>query len=137
MLEVDTTTYLPDDLLTKIDIATMAHGLEARSPFLDHELLELSAAIPAALKVRGSEKKWILREALRAGCPTTSSTGPSRGFRFRSATGSAATCATTLARSCWIARHSGAAGFASARSAACSTGTTPVPTARRHACGRS
>ena len=80
MLEVDTTTYLPDDLLTKIDIATMAHGLEARSPFLDHELLELSAAIPAAYKVRGSEKKWILRESLREWLPDELLDRPKQGF---------------------------------------------------------
>ncbi len=43
MLDVDIGTYLPDDLLVKIDIATMAHSLEARSPLLDHELMEFAA----------------------------------------------------------------------------------------------
>ena len=65
MLEVDAATYLVDDLIAKVDIATMAHALEARSPLLDHELMELAASIPAELKVRGGEKKWIFREALR------------------------------------------------------------------------
>ena len=50
-------TYLVDDLIAKIDIATMAHGLEARSPFLDHELMELAASIPAELKVRGAREE--------------------------------------------------------------------------------
>jgi asparagine synthase (glutamine-hydrolysing) len=58
-------TYLAGDLIPKVDIATMAYGLEARSPFLDHELMQLAASIPGSLKVHGSEKKWILREALR------------------------------------------------------------------------
>jgi asparagine synthase (glutamine-hydrolysing) len=69
MLEVDVSTYLVDDLIAKIDIATMAHALEARSPFLDHRVMELGASIPANLKVRGGEKKWILREALRPWLP--------------------------------------------------------------------
>jgi asparagine synthase (glutamine-hydrolysing) len=80
MLEVDTATYLPDDLITKIDIATMAHGLEARSPLLDHEVLELAAALPARLKVRGSEKKWILREAMRGWVPDDILDRPKQGF---------------------------------------------------------
>lgn len=70
MLEVDSSTYLPGDLLPKIDIATMAYSLEARSPLLDHELLEFAASIPSNLKVRGRQKKWILREALRTWLPS-------------------------------------------------------------------
>jgi asparagine synthase (glutamine-hydrolysing) len=69
MLEVDAGSYLVDDLIAKIDIATMAHALEARSPFLDHQLMEFAATIPADLKVRGGEKKWILRKALRGWLP--------------------------------------------------------------------
>jgi asparagine synthase (glutamine-hydrolysing) len=80
MLEVDATTYLPDDLIAKIDIATMAHSLEARSPLLDHELMEFAASIPATLKVRGKEKKWILREALRPWLPTEVLDRPKQGF---------------------------------------------------------
>jgi asparagine synthase (glutamine-hydrolysing) len=80
MLEVDTLTYLPDDLLTKMDIATMAHGLEARSPLLDHQILELAAAIPADLKVHGREKKWIFREALRGWLPDGLLDRPKQGF---------------------------------------------------------
>jgi asparagine synthase (glutamine-hydrolysing) len=80
MLEVDACTYLPDDLIAKIDIATMAHALEARSPLLDHELMEFAARIPAAMKVRGGQKKWILREALRGWLPGDILDRPKQGF---------------------------------------------------------
>lgn len=80
MLELDATTYLVDDLIAKVDIATMAHGLEARSPLLDHELMEFAAAIPANLKVRGQEKKWILREAMRGWLPDEILDRPKQGF---------------------------------------------------------
>jgi asparagine synthase (glutamine-hydrolysing) len=63
-MAVDVETYLPDDLLVKIDIATMAHGLEARSPFLDHHVMEFVARLPSSLKVRGRGKKYILRRAM-------------------------------------------------------------------------
>jgi len=80
MLEVDATTYLPDDLIAKIDIATMAHALEARSPLLDHELMEFAASLPASMKVRGQEKKWLLREALRGTIPDVILDRPKQGF---------------------------------------------------------
>jgi len=80
MLEVDASTYLVDDLIAKVDIATMAHGLEARSPLLDHQLMELAATIPAGLKVRGQQKKWILREALRGWLPDDLLDRPKQGF---------------------------------------------------------
>jgi asparagine synthase (glutamine-hydrolysing) len=63
-LYVDIMSYLPDDLLVKIDIATMANSLEARSPFLDHKLMEFSATIPWQLKLKGGNTKYILRKAL-------------------------------------------------------------------------
>ena len=80
MLEVDVTSYLPGDLITKIDIATMAYGLEARSPLLDHQLMEFAASIPAGLKVRGREKKWIFRNALRGWIPDEILDRPKQGF---------------------------------------------------------
>ena len=80
MLEVDASTYLVDDLIAKVDIATMAHALEARSPLLDHELMELAASIPAQFKVRGGEKKWIFREALRPWLPSDILDRPKQGF---------------------------------------------------------
>ncbi len=69
-LYADITTYLPDDLLVKVDIATMAVSLEGRSPFLDHEMLELTAKMPFDLKLKGmNQKKYILKEALRGILP--------------------------------------------------------------------
>lgn len=66
----DFSTYLPDDLMTKVDIDTMAVALEGRSPFLDHEMLELTAQIPFYLKLKGkNNKKYILKEALRGIIP--------------------------------------------------------------------
>jgi len=60
---VDLMTYLPFDLLVKVDIAAMANGLETRSPFLDHKVVELAARIPMALKMRGWDSKYILKRA--------------------------------------------------------------------------
>jgi asparagine synthase (glutamine-hydrolysing) len=82
MLDVDVQTYLPDDLLVKMDIATMASSLEARSPLLDHELMELAASLPAHLKVRGRETKVVLRSALRGWVPDEILDAPKRGFRL-------------------------------------------------------
>src|SRR5207247_8361687 len=69
MLSVDTHSYLPDDLLVKVDRATMAHGLEARSPFLDHRLMEFAASLPVDLKVRDSQGKYLLKAAMRGVLP--------------------------------------------------------------------
>jgi asparagine synthase (glutamine-hydrolysing) len=80
MLEVDVNTYLPDDLLVKMDIASMAHSLEARSPLLDHKLMEFAASLPGSMKLRGAERKVILREALRGWIPDPILDGPKRGF---------------------------------------------------------
>jgi asparagine synthase (glutamine-hydrolysing) len=65
MLSVDTQSYLPDDLLVKLDRATMAHGLEARCPFLDHRLVEFAAALPTNLKICRSTGKYLLKAAMR------------------------------------------------------------------------
>jgi asparagine synthase (glutamine-hydrolysing) len=80
LLEVDVETYLPGDLLVKIDIATMAYSLEARSPFLDHELMEFAASLPADLKLDGLEKKAVLRDALRDWLPGDILDRPKMGF---------------------------------------------------------
>jgi asparagine synthase (glutamine-hydrolysing) len=56
--------YLPDDLLVKMDIASMAHSLEVRSPFLDHVVVEFAATLPANLKVRRLVQKYILKRAM-------------------------------------------------------------------------
>ena len=60
---VDFMRYLPDDLLFKVDIASMAHGLECRAPFLDHKLVEFIGRIPTDLKLRGFTTKYLLRRA--------------------------------------------------------------------------
>ncbi len=65
----DVMMYLPDALLVKVDVASMAHALEARSPFLDHEFMEFAARIPASLKLKGTTTKHILKEALRGILP--------------------------------------------------------------------
>jgi asparagine synthase (glutamine-hydrolysing) len=82
LLEVDASVYLPGDLLAKIDIATMAFSLEARSPLLDHELMELAAAIPTAHKARGAQRKIALRGALRARLPDEVLDGRKQGFEL-------------------------------------------------------
>lgn len=69
VLDADVQTYLPDTLCTKVDIASMAHALEARSPFLDHTLMEFAARIPMRLKLRGGDTKRILKRALRGLVP--------------------------------------------------------------------
>ncbi|MDQ5976285.1 MAG: hypothetical protein QG664_198 [Patescibacteria group bacterium] len=77
----DFVTYLPEDLMTKVDIATMTVALEGRSPFLDHELLELSAQIPFGLKLKGlNNKKYILKETLRGIVPDEVMFRPKMGF---------------------------------------------------------
>ncbi|HSR94749.1 MAG TPA: asparagine synthase C-terminal domain-containing protein, partial [Solirubrobacterales bacterium] len=80
MLYTDVGVFLPDDLLAKIDIATMAHSLEARSPLLDHELMEFAAALPSRLKVRGAQKKIALRMAMRGTVPDRILDAPKQGF---------------------------------------------------------
>lgn len=61
---LDFKTYLPGDILTKVDRASMAHGLEVRVPFLDHEFVDWASGIDPALKLRGREGKYILKRAL-------------------------------------------------------------------------
>ncbi len=64
MLYSDLKTYLPYDLLAKVDIASMVHSLEVRVPFLDHEFVEFAAQIPSGLKIQGNITKYILKEAM-------------------------------------------------------------------------
>jgi asparagine synthase (glutamine-hydrolysing) len=61
-LLTDQMTYLPNDLLVKVDIATMANSLEARSPFLDHNVIEFAASLPESLKMRRLEPKYLLKK---------------------------------------------------------------------------
>lgn len=77
---VDRETYLAADLLPKADLTSMAHGLELRSPLLDHELLEWSATIPPWLKRRGATGKRVLREAARPWLGDEVALRPKQGF---------------------------------------------------------
>jgi asparagine synthase (glutamine-hydrolysing) len=79
-LSVDVETYLPEDLLVKMDIATMASSLEARSPFLDHEFMELCARLPSSMKLRGRTTKYLLKRALRGLLPDDVLDRPKMGF---------------------------------------------------------
>ena len=72
--------YLPDCLMVKVDVASMAHGLEVRCPLLDHELVEFAAAIPAALKRDAAGGKAIFRRALRGLVPAATLERPKKGF---------------------------------------------------------
>ena len=80
ILYTDINSYLPDDLLVKVDIASMAHGLETRSPFLDYELLELTAKMPINLKIRGHNKKYLLKKIAEKYLPKECIYRPKQGF---------------------------------------------------------
>jgi asparagine synthase (glutamine-hydrolysing) len=80
MLDTDVNTYLPADLLAKMDIATMAYSVEGRSPFLDHHLMEFAAALPARLKLRGMTGKVLLKSTLRGVLPDEILDRPKMGF---------------------------------------------------------
>jgi asparagine synthase (glutamine-hydrolysing) len=80
MLATDVHNYLPDDLLVKMDVATMAHSLEARSPLLDHELMEFMARVPEHLKIRGGVTKYAFKQALRGIVPDAILDRPKMGF---------------------------------------------------------
>jgi len=80
LLSVDVNTYLPYDLLVKMDIASMAHGLEARSPFLDHEVMEFAASLPTSAKVSLLRKKRLVRRAYADRLPASVLRGRKRGF---------------------------------------------------------
>lgn len=77
---VDLKTYLPDDILTKVDRASMAHSLEVRVPFLDHEVVEYAARIPACYKLHKGEGKYILKKALARLLPADVLHRPKMGF---------------------------------------------------------
>jgi asparagine synthase (glutamine-hydrolysing) len=76
----DLVTYLPCDLMTKVDIASMAHGLEVRAPFLDHRLVEFAATLPAHLKYRKRRGKYLLQRAFGNLLPREVWQRPKMGF---------------------------------------------------------
>jgi asparagine synthase (glutamine-hydrolysing) len=77
---VDVHTYLPDDILTKVDRMSMAVSLESREPLLDHRLLEFAARVPASLKLRDGVSKFLLRRLLAARLPPTVLARGKQGF---------------------------------------------------------
>ena len=79
-LLTDTMTYLPNDLLVKMDIASMTVSLEARSPFLDHHLMEFAASLPERLKLRGMTTKYLLKRILKDLVPQENLTRAKMGF---------------------------------------------------------
>lgn len=77
---VDLQTYLPGDILTKVDRMSMAVSLEARVPILDHHLVEFAQRIPSSLKIRDGVGKWIFRKAIRGLVPPAVLDHPKKGF---------------------------------------------------------
>jgi asparagine synthase (glutamine-hydrolysing) len=79
-LLTDTMTYLPNDLLVKMDIASMTVSLEARSPFLDHHLMEFAASLPEKLKLRRMTTKYLLKRILKDLVPAENLSRGKMGF---------------------------------------------------------
>jgi len=80
LLYLDTKTYLPGDILTKVDRMSMAASLEARAPLLDHKLIEFVSRVPASLKLLGYETKYLLKKAVADIVPEAIRNRPKQGF---------------------------------------------------------
>lgn len=120
--------WLPGDILTKVDRTSMAVGLEAREPLLDHRLIEFAARLPARLRIKGGEGKWLMKRALRGRLPEEILTRRKMGF--------------VTPVSAWLRGPLAAEAVAIARgSALAETGWFDAPAleriAEQHRCGRS
>src|SRR5207247_9319335 len=78
--DLDLNTYLPGDILTKVDRMSMANSLEARVPLLDHPLVEFACRLPARLRLRSGQTKYLLKRALRGRVPDEVLTRPTPAF---------------------------------------------------------
>ncbi|MDE3214202.1 MAG: asparagine synthase (glutamine-hydrolyzing) [Bacteroidota bacterium] len=80
MLLADYLTYLPDDILCKVDRASMSQSLESREPLLDHHLMEFAATLPDSLKIHGGQKKYLLKQIVHDYVPEELMERPKMGF---------------------------------------------------------